>query len=302
MPCRAPADRVTGEPRSADTLRLKAVLMESIVLELQRKALTADCDVAELVRMTLVVASKLRLDDFRQWAELELNGYPDQPLPLYRVVKAEVKAHSLYQGWVPIVFKDSKMAEAACSARCRNSVGDLQYMLAHHTEGHCVHLPYSDEVKTMLMRGLDVEAVPTRVIGVVQVAGVLDKVRNTILDWALELEQSGILGEGMTFSPEEKEKASTASSIHIDTFQGVLGNVQAEQVQIGDYSSIHGRLKELGVPQFARNELENIWDEFREAKGKARESLAKRGLEWVTRHADTIGKLAGVIRAWFTAV
>jgi hypothetical protein len=39
-----------------------------------------------------------------------------------------------------------------------------------------------------------------------------------------------------------------------------LGDVSSTNVQIGDYSSIHHALKEKGVSQKERNELENLLD------------------------------------------
>jgi hypothetical protein len=47
---------------------------------------------------------------------------------------------------------------------------------------------------------------------------------------------------------------------NIKSFQGILGDVSSTNVQIGDYSSIHHALKEKGVSQKERNELENLLD------------------------------------------
>ena len=276
--------------------------MDSIVLELERKATDKDADVAELVRMALVVATKLGLDEFRQWAEQELNGYrKEAEVPAYRQVNAEVKAHSPYHGWVPILFEDHKMAEAAKQARCRNSVGELQHMLLHYEQSGVLQQPYTEDVRAILMRGLDGPLVPTRIIAVSQVAGVLDAIRNAVLAWALRLEANDIIGDGMTFSTDEKQKAAQAMSVQINHFSGIMGNVSGGTIQIGDYAWIHRQLKERGIPQQERNELENLLDELKTASGENKRSLAKRGLEWVAKHAETLGKIASVIRPWFTS-
>lgn len=55
-----------------------------------------------------------------------------------------------------------------------------------------------------------------------EIAGIIDSVRNILLEWSLKLEKDGILGDGITFSKEEKEKASTVN-YHIQNFSGVLG-------------------------------------------------------------------------------
>jgi hypothetical protein len=55
----------------------------------------------------------------------------------------------------------------------------------------------------------------------------LDAVRNLVLDWAIELERSGVVGEGITFSADEKKIAATNPvTLHIGAitnFTGVLG-------------------------------------------------------------------------------
>lgn len=40
-------------------------------------------------------------------------------------------------------------------------------------------------------------------------ADIIEKVKNTLLEWTLELEAKGILGEGMSFNDKEKEIAKT---------------------------------------------------------------------------------------------
>ena len=119
--------------------------------------------------------------------------------------------------------------------------------------------------------------VPTLIVGHAQLYGILEAVRNRVLEWSLELEAKGIMGEGLTFTKDEVEKA-THVTYHIGTFSGVLGNVTSSQLQIGDYNAIHSELKRLGIPQKERNELEAILDEMPKAKGRGNEeSVAKRG-------------------------
>jgi len=139
--------------------------------------------------------------------------------------------------------------------------------------------------------------VPTLIVGKSQLIGILDAVRNEILNWSLELESQGILGDGMSFSTEELKKAK--SIINIKTFTGILGDVSSSNVQFGDYSSIHDALKEKGVPQKERNELENIIDEIKVAQPTQRKGLVKRGFEWVGRNSSTIGTLSNTIKGWF---
>jgi hypothetical protein len=55
---------------------------------------------------------------------------------------------------------------------------------------------------------------------------ILDQVRNLVLNWTLELEKAGVLGEDMTFTEEEKKEAAPVSAHYFNIQNvGVLGNV-----------------------------------------------------------------------------
>ena len=59
--------------------------MTSLVEELQRDALDSSVSVLDLLRKALVVATKLNIDEFKEWIELELKGYSGQEtVPDYR--------------------------------------------------------------------------------------------------------------------------------------------------------------------------------------------------------------------------
>ena len=67
--------------------------MSSLVEELQRDALDSKINVSDLLRKSLVVATKLNLADFRKWVECELNGYgKDDGLPDYRLIRCQVQS------------------------------------------------------------------------------------------------------------------------------------------------------------------------------------------------------------------
>ena len=105
---------------------------------------------------------------------------------------------------------------------------------------------------------------PYRVVSKSQVSGILDLVRNKLLDFALRLEDAGITGEGMSFSKEEKEQAERLQNIKIDNFQGILGNVsdstvnQTNEMKVvkNDFDSLANHLNEVGVPFSDIKELE----------------------------------------------
>lgn len=272
----------------------------SLVLELQKLASDSNVSVADLTRKALIVASKLSLHDFKKWLQLELQGYGNEPRPAYRTIRCEIKAYNPYHGWQQVIIPTENMEEALTSASMIQCVGELESLVNQSDEGQLV-VPFPAGVTASLLKLMNVDIVPERFTHKTQVIGILDAVRNRILQWALKLEEEGILGEGMTFSEQEKEKAKTVESVRIEHFHGILGNVQAGNVQIGEYASIHVRLKDAGVTQEERNELENILDELERAKGEERKSVVKRGLDWIDRNKALIGNLGQLIIGWLKA-
>jgi AbiTii len=70
-----------------------------------------------------------------------------------------------------------------------------------------------------------------------QVHGLLDAVRNLVLEWALKLERAGINGEGMSFNREEKQLAKEASTtINIGSIGSMIGNLGSNNSS-GDISA-----------------------------------------------------------------
>ena len=59
------------------------------------------------------------------------------------------------------------------------------------------------------------------------ISGIVDAVRNLVLDWCLQLERDGILGEGLTFNAKEKETA--AQSHYTINYNAPVSHSQIQQ-------------------------------------------------------------------------
>jgi hypothetical protein len=68
-------------------------------------------------------------------------------------------------------------------------------------------------------------------------ANILHAVRNILLDWTLAMEKLGIMGENLTFSPEERERSVSVTAQTINNF-----NIQkvGSFVQNAENSVVHG--------------------------------------------------------------
>ena len=184
--------------------------MTSLVTELQREALDKSVEVADLLRKALVVARKLRIEEIQTWLKSELNGYSNvEEIPEYRSVHGEVKAFNPYNGmWMPIVFAESTadLHRSLISRKCAQSVAELEDLL--EDKSGMLIMPYPSGVTARLTNALDLDSPPVLIISGAKLRGILDATRTTVLEWALQLEEQGITGEGFSFSKEEQTAAS----------------------------------------------------------------------------------------------
>lgn len=229
---------------------------KSPVQELQELATDSTVDLTALLRKALLVATKLNLKEFRDWIDCELNGYFGKgDVPPYRKLHAELWLKNPYHGRVPVMFPDNQLADIFCAVDAQDPIGSLTHLLENATQASPV-VPLTPQQTAFLVeqQSLGRHALPpVRTVSRNQIAAILDAVRTAILEWALKLEQEGILGEGISFTQEEVSRAST--QIRIDNFQGILGNVQdstvtqslSMNVQKGDWGSLDKYLRSLEV-------------------------------------------------------
>jgi hypothetical protein len=119
-------------------------------------------------------------------------------------------------------------------------------------------------------------------------------VRNRLLDWSIELEQRGILGENMSFKEEEKAIAK-GQTFNIENMTGFIGDVNHSKVEVYDYSSIHKTLKEAGVPKAERDSLEEIMDELKVFSPEEKPRLLEKGKAWVAKNQEFLGAAASIV-------
>lgn len=177
--------------------------MSSIVLDLQTEAMNHTGSVLGLLRKTLVIATKLSIVEVKQWATSEMEGY-QADVPEYRQFKGIVKYLNPYNGWQPVAFHGKEALEHKAhltAVPLFNPVAEIEAWMSVDGEflEHPVEIEYA--------RALGVPAEMSVFVAKSAVAAIPDRIRSYILNWSLELEAKGILGEGMRFSDGEKEQA-----------------------------------------------------------------------------------------------
>lgn len=183
--------------------------MNSLVLELQKDALDPSLPLLNVLRKAFVVASKLNLQELKDWTESELKGYFFQSkieIPQYRIVSGELKAFNPHRGWIPVIVRDAEIRESLSERHIGQPISELEDLYNNAEDYLTVRFPVAAQLS--LMEFFSTDFIFCTYISKATVHKIIESVRDTILNWSLKLEVDGILGEGMSFSPQEKELAS----------------------------------------------------------------------------------------------
>jgi hypothetical protein len=199
--------------------------MASLVEELEQEAYDSKASPSNMLRKARWIAVKLQLKQPIEWVEAELNGYGDAEVPDYRRLVGKARTRNPYHGWQPVMFGDVEIERMVCEHPIGNSIREIEHLL--ETPGE-PSIALSGRQVEMLCQ---MASMPTLPISVFFSRGsfvsILDTVRNKVLDWSLSLQMDGIMGEGMSFRPEEKARVSGKGDTYnigsIGSFAGNLG-------------------------------------------------------------------------------
>ncbi len=259
-----------------------------MVLELEQEAYDSRACLSNMLRKAKAIAVKLQLKQPIEWVGAELNGYGTGDVPDYRVVSGRVKAHNPYNGLIPVMCGDTELERIISEHRVREPVSAIEHLV--ETKCDPMVAFSSDKAETLAR----LSGSPTFPIYLMlsrsSLVSILDAVRNKVLDWSLKLQTDGIMGEGLSFRPEERAtvsgKRDTYNIGSIGSFAGNLGgqvggNVTGTATQnVGEelekLAALVGQLRQykgqmgLGVRQQAEvsRQVDAIDEELRGNKPK----------------------------------
>ncbi|MFD1673672.1 hypothetical protein [Alicyclobacillus fodiniaquatilis] len=228
--------------------------MASIVLELQQKAMYQQGSVSDLLRIAYAVARKLRVDKFTSWAKQELDGYQsvDKDLiPQYRTVRGQLRAFNPYRGWIPAVIPDDGLSKLVESTQLFEPVPEIEHILSNNNGIIQKTLPHV--ASTTLSKYFKMDTQFSLILERSALEGILQDIRQNVLDWALRLEEEGILGDGVKFSDEEKQAAQehssqlniTAPGAHIQVQQNTSHSSQTMQTHQIDIQRVQALAEQI---------------------------------------------------------
>lgn len=212
--------------------------MTGLVLELQRDCLNREVPVSDILRKAHVVAKKLNQVEIQEWIRYELNGYPDDDIvPEYREIRGTPMAMDVYRGnWLPIIINNSEIETLISERKITESVTSLANLFITSSEPDLV-LDYSSNKREIICKIIKYNTDVKLFIHPNEVYKIIEVVRNKLLDWCLDLESKNILGEGMSFSEQEKNTAK-AISYNITNHIGSMHNSQIQQDSANSSQSI----------------------------------------------------------------
>jgi len=199
--------------------------MAKLVIDLQQDALNNSVPVESLLRKALAVSVKTGSTEIQDWINHELNGYDPNKgdIPKYRHIMGKIKAYNPYQGWIPVIFYDEELRVAASTQINIQSIGEISKL----SELDSLRGDVSTELKNELRKQNGVVFDICIFMSQTSMIGILETVRNIILNWALKLEQNGVLGDDMEFSEDEKNKARSVNY----TITNNIGEMHNSQIQ-----------------------------------------------------------------------
>jgi hypothetical protein len=215
--------------------------MKSIVRQLQLEASNSETSVVSLLSKAKIIAVKLELNDFLSWIKNETEGYnikTSDELPPYRVVGGHLRAFNPFHGWQPIIFQDSKIENLLSTKGVTQSIGELESIYRSSKTGKPLCISINSEATREIIKAIKVEVEIRFFVDRSEVAGILDGVRNSILDWSLKLDEMGILDKDLDFSDDDKKrvlKKKNLSQINIiGNFTGNIGDISKNKsVSVG---------------------------------------------------------------------
>jgi hypothetical protein len=203
--------------------------VSSIILELQRDALDDGIDIGTLLRKVFLISTKLNLAELKTWTNNELNGYKENDVvPEYRKTRGELKSFNSVHGWTKVNFADTDWEDRVTLTSTSQSIAAIERLKS--SGNNTLTQNFNGERLAILQEMIGTNNDLCLFVPVSTMDHILSSVRNTILDWALKLEQQGIIGQGIEFSGIEKERATMTTNIKIENFQGVLGDISNSEV------------------------------------------------------------------------
>ena len=206
--------------------------MNSLVIEFQKQITDNSVEVSDLIRSCLIIATKLKNKDIKEWLNKELYGYEiDDEIPQYRLVPMSVKFFNPHYGWCPYIINNSKFNKVLSEMPLRQKISEL-YEMSKSNNSLLFDTPFS--VKKELLKEIPFESDINYVCNPIYIKGIIDTIKSKMLEWILSLEENDIVDTNYIFNKDQILKSKEISSTIINNFYGDKNKIDLKQEIAGD--------------------------------------------------------------------
>lgn len=203
--------------------------MNSLVLDFENKINDSKYSITDLLRHCLIIARKLKQNDFADWINYELNGYLDvEEIPNYRRIPVSVKFLNPKYGWCPYVITDEEFNKELSKLPIRNPISEIEFLASSDTK--TIHVGVPSSIKNTLLSSIEFDSDIIFQGNKNSMIGILDAVKNEMLNWILTLEENGIIDENSIFNNDQIQKAGGITSPIINKFYGDKNKIDLSQI------------------------------------------------------------------------
>lgn len=262
------------------------------VIKLQQLATNPDIKVSELLNHAYLISSKLNVKQFSDWCNNELNGYfsNNDDIPNYRLIRGSIYASAVGKATIPVVISGPEWAKYTDIKLIHDPIPKLEswiysddktfinLRLEHGLEERL--LRFFDDQDNQLIQKMGMQNNPFSdnlrsgyqpflSISKTDISNILSTIRKAILDWSINLEKQGIIGEDYIFTAEEKQMTQNVhytignvGNMANHNENSTINQTSTNNVNIvkGDFNSLASNLRSHGVEETDIQELQTIID------------------------------------------
>ncbi len=252
-----------------------------------------------LLRQCVVLSYEVNNERLRAWANDELKGYSDAAtVPEYRIISAGATGLFVGSGWVrceqgiPSVAMEKEHRKWAEVVEMADSVGTLEDMVTSASKDSQIEFGWDDNLvlfyRDKLMPGWRLLSA-RQVVPKSAIAGMLDTIRTSVLNLALELKSE--IGESDADLTKIKPNSAEAEKVNSIVLTQIFGgtvymaggqqNVNVQNIAVGNWEDLKKVLKESGIDEKEVTELSQALQQDNKTMG----ATVK---EWISRNSGKV--------------
>jgi hypothetical protein len=186
-----------------------------LILQIQEAALDGASSITDALRKAKVSCLKLGISnsDFGKWIDRELNGYTTlEDLPDYRKLSGQPEGYNPYHGWQPVIFHSSQQKDNWSYAPIGMTISAIEDSIRRPQSTGTFSFPYPQEVEQDLRDSVNHGTQFRIALDRAHCGNIVHSVRNILLEWTVEMEKKGVLGENLMFSADEMGKSASVAA------------------------------------------------------------------------------------------